>query len=871
MKRRLLVVCGLAMTFACGGGGGGGGGGSQTPTEPTITVSISPSTATNIDQGQTLKFTATVANDVNSQGVTWSVSAKGLTGAACGTLTNTTATTAVYNAPSSVTANTTMTVTATSVADTSAVASAVVVVSPAPAITSTTLENATPNANYSATLEATGGAGGLTWSVAGGALPAGLTLSSSGTISGDPTASGASTFTVQVTDASGATAGPLSAQAQLSLTVVTALSIATTSLPSGSEGVSYLTALFADGGTAPYTWTLTTGSLPTGLTLAAGSGVISGSPGSEGTFNFTVEAQDSSPIKQTETQALSLAIGAPGALAITTTSLLDGTVNQPYHGAVAVTGGTPPYTWSIAAGALPAGLSLAASTGGISGTATSTGTANFSVTVTDSSSPPEAETQALALTIADAPQACASSGNNEVLSGAYAFSLSGFNDVGFLAVVGSFTANGSGGITAGEADTNGVLGVQHGNLITSASSYSAGTDGRGCATLATPFGTLVTHFALGEVSSSTATAGRMIEWDSPSSSAYIAAGQILRQTSTSGGPSGNYVFRTIGWDPAPLGGRDACMGALSAGGNTISAFEQDCNDAWTINNAITPDPAGSYTAPDANGRGTAIIVLGETNTDVTYYMVSSPQMLVVTADPTPALSGEWDLQTMPAGGFTQASLDGAMVFYLSGQSLSGTASAVSVETATADGTSSLAVTFYEDRAGVMQVSGTYACTYEVQSNGRVTLASSNQTCGGTPPLLYLENQNMGYIVDASPGVDAGSFEPQMAGPFTDGSLSGNFFGGMQEVVIQTAQSEVDAVAASGSGTFTGSTDLSSTDAQDAGASFSASSYSVNSDGSFTISSSNGAVVGVIISSTKFVMFSPSTLATSVPALLVMQQ
>ena len=73
--------------------------------------------------------------------------------------------------------------------------------------------------------------------------------------------------------------------------------------------------------------------------------------------------------------------------------------------------------------------------------------------------------------------------------GQYAFNLRGYNGEGFLAVVGSFTADGNGNITAGEADTNGVLGALNGNLITSASSYSVGPDNRGCATLATPFGT----------------------------------------------------------------------------------------------------------------------------------------------------------------------------------------------------------------------------------------------------------------------------------------------------------------------------------------------------------------------------------------------
>jgi hypothetical protein len=1056
MKRLLLAIGGLVVICGCGGGGGGGGGYTPPASPPAIFVSISPAAQTNIDQGQTVKFSATVENDSASKGVTWSCSASGLTGTACGSFSNTTTTSATYNAPSSVSANLSVTVTATSVADTTKTSSAVVMVCPPPSITSTALTTATPNASYSATVQASGGAGTLTWALMGGALPSGLTMSSSGAITGTPTVFGTFTFTAQVTDASAgsggpcsaqgqisltvatvmristtslpagslgtaylaqvdasggttpyawslaagqlppglsllpssgvisgsptsqgsftftvtvrdscpspqtqtqslaitinaagpptvtittttlanatpnanysaalqatggiapltwslasgalptglslassgaitgdptvpgtfgftvqvtdSSAGPASAQAPLSITVVTVMSISTTSLPAGSEGITYLAQIEASGGIPPYAWSLATGSLPPGLTMQPASGVFSGSPTSQGNFTFTVAVWDSSPTPQTQTQPLTIAIGAPGPLVITTTSLLDGTVSKPYAAMAAAMGGTPPYTWSTPVGTVPPSVSLNPSTGAIAGTPSSLGTTYFTVMVTDSSSTPETQTQALSITVDNPAEACTSSGNNTVLHGPYAFSLSGFNDAGFLAVVGSFTADGTGRITAGEADTNGVLGAQHGNIITSASSYSVGPDGRGCATLATPFGTFATHFALGSMSSNPATSGRMIEWDSPSSSAYIATGQVLRQNSSAfaGGLTGSYVFRTVGWDPAPLGGRDACVGVIGASGNTFIGMEQDCNDAWNISNTAAPDAAGTYTSLDANGRGTGIIALLETNSNITFYTVSSSQLLMLNADSGPWASGEWDQQSVPAGGggFTQASLNGNMVFYLNGLSMVGTASAVSMETASADGSSSMAITFYEDRAGAMQVSSTYTCTYAVEPSGRVTLSSDSQTCGGTTPIFYLSGLNTGFIVDTAPGVDTGSIEPQSGGPFNNASLAGNFFGGMAEVVIQSAQTEVDPVAPNGSGSIAGTTDISSTSAQDAGSSFLAATYTVNPDGTFNVNSSGGVVAGIIISSTKFVMFSPTTLATSLPTLLVMQQ
>src|SRR5208282_498508 len=99
MKKLLLAICGVIVLSACGGGGGG------TTAVPVIFVSISPSTQTNIDQGQIVKFTATLENDSSAKGVTWSASGTEVTGTACGTFANTTTTTATYNAPSTVSAS----------------------------------------------------------------------------------------------------------------------------------------------------------------------------------------------------------------------------------------------------------------------------------------------------------------------------------------------------------------------------------------------------------------------------------------------------------------------------------------------------------------------------------------------------------------------------------------------------------------------------------------------------------------------------------------------------------------------------------------------------------------------------------------------
>ena len=100
----LLTAALLAAMPSCDGG---------KATPPAISVSLAPAAQTTIDQGQTVNFTATVANDSSSKGVTWSLSGTACTGAACGTLTNTTATTATYNAPTPVSSNLTVSVKAT--------------------------------------------------------------------------------------------------------------------------------------------------------------------------------------------------------------------------------------------------------------------------------------------------------------------------------------------------------------------------------------------------------------------------------------------------------------------------------------------------------------------------------------------------------------------------------------------------------------------------------------------------------------------------------------------------------------------------------------------------------------------------------------
>ncbi|MDD5772675.1 MAG: putative Ig domain-containing protein [bacterium] len=231
------------------------------------------------------------------------------------------------------------------------------------------------NVFYSQTLAATGGFTPYKWVRTAGTLPAGVTLSTSGVISGTPTNTGTFSFTVKVTDGIGSIATKT-----FSLRVVNQVSITTVSpLPAATLGTSYSINLAATGGISPYTWSKTAGTLPNGLTLTGSR--ISGIPTAVGTFNFTVRVMDTLGLFATKDFSITVSIGV---LSITTgTPLPAGILGSSYSRTLTATGGISPYSWLLTAGSLPNGLVLSG-TGVISGRLTATGTFNFTVQVMDS-------------------------------------------------------------------------------------------------------------------------------------------------------------------------------------------------------------------------------------------------------------------------------------------------------------------------------------------------------------------------------------------------------------------------------------------------------------------------------------------------------
>ncbi len=366
-----LVVTAVIMSAALAGCGGGGG------SHPvSVAVSASPTT---VDPTNTAALTATVTNDKNSAGVTWSVTGGG-------TLSGTSSSAATYTAPAASSSALTVTVTATSVADTSKSGSVTITVPAGPAITTSTLAPATVGTPYSATLAGAGGIPPYTWAISSGTLPAGLSMTSGGVISGTPLAAGTGTANLTFTMTDSGSPNALSTTATLGLTVnaVPAIAFSTTTLAAGTYNAAYSATVVATGGSGPLTYSLLSGALPAGLNMTA-AGVISGTPTAVGTFAITVGAADA--FGDSGTQALSLTVSyAP--LTITTVTLPTGYVGSVYSSTtLTASGGSGTgYSWSVASGSsLPAGLALS-SGGVISGTPTSAGTTSFTVDIADSAS-----------------------------------------------------------------------------------------------------------------------------------------------------------------------------------------------------------------------------------------------------------------------------------------------------------------------------------------------------------------------------------------------------------------------------------------------------------------------------------------------------
>ncbi len=629
--------------------------------------------------------------------------------------------------------------------------------------------------------------GGVTWTLSG---PGSLSDNTKTTVVYTAPTSISVTTTATITATSVANSSITTTE---SITVNAVLTITTGSLPSATLNVPYNAFVNAAGAPAPFTWSVTAGSLPAGLSFITSStstsAQITGTPTLLGTSKFSVQVTDTSGTSVT--QALSITVNRPPPLTVATGSLPSGTVNVPYSQNLQANSGVPPYAWSLANGTLlPIGLSLSSS-GAITGTPIVTGTFNFTVQVKDSSTPnPQTASANLSITIT--PGAT----TNGRLNGNYAFSVRGFDPNGLFVAAGSFVADGQGNISSGITDIN--------NTVTSLLSqtfngtYSIGQDGLGFMTFnMTTGGSRM--FALSMTANGNA---NIIEFDDSTGAGTRNSGVLLTQTPSAFSTSeiaGNYAFGFVGIDSGKnrFGTAGDFQASVVSGQGSITGGLLDSDSISGASGSVSIT-GGAY-AVASSGRGTATITTAQGTATYALYVVNSAQLLVVGIDPfapggNPLVSGTILQQTSNSG------FVGSSVFEVTGLEGSTTESQIGQFIGTSGNFNLISD---QNTAGTL-TSPTGTGSYSIL-NGRVTLSGSGFQ--NSLPVLYMVTTNQAFIIGADAAVSFGFMTSQSGLPFAPASLSGTYSGGSL-APVDSSVSNVVSVAVAGSGNLTVTQDVS---------------------------------------------------------------
>lgn len=632
-------------------------------------------------------------------------------------------------------------------------------------------------------------------------------------------------------------------------------------LPNGSVDIAYTGTLTVTGGTAPYTWAIT--GLPATLTFASSGNTvtISGTPLVAGTISGTATVTDSD-MRVSPAFPFTFTIGATPALAITPTTLAQLTVGLPTTQVLTVSPATiEPYTWTIVAGVLPPGLLLSngtttdpktiqttTNTVTITGTPTTPGSFNFSITASDSATPPNTILQGYQPVVANSnANACPAGSNNAALPAGttYAFLLRGFDSESEpILIAGSFTANGLGGVTAGDVDFNGFTnGPQEAgtNLDTADSTYSfdLNNDTRGCLSLvfdtgaaakrannrkmqgklteragassrraARPEGVpppppipsrIVFQFALGGQTAGIYTTGNIIEFDNADGTGTSASGVMHVQDTTAFNVTSlapNFAFGISGWDFNV--NRAALAGSFTNAGGTINPIFADFNDAAsTPSGEITGGSGMINTVSTTTGRATASFTVPGvlSAVDAVIYVLNGNDFYVLLDDaPTsanaPLLSGR---AINTPGTFTAGALNGFSLLASEGFDPNNptNGNVVTVGTAQFSSTGNTATaSFTQSDAGTVTnptFTGTYTVDTTNASSGRVSFNVDSGTVT-QPPVIYLTSggdgieQIQGFSVGTDANVGSGILVTQSAAAPDFTSVSGTYaFGSWEDV------------------------------------------------------------------------------------------
>jgi murein DD-endopeptidase MepM/ murein hydrolase activator NlpD len=259
-------------------------------------------------------------------------------------------------------------------------------------ISTKALPNSRLDKAYTATITASLGEPPFQWRLESGALPEGLTLTSSPTVAtleGTPNTAGTYVFTIEVSDTLQNTV-----TREFTMEIYTDVIIDTTELERANPGLAYSGSIEVHGGMPPYELKIIQGSLPVGLRLNPTTGVISGAPDpvSGSSATFIVHVTDSGdPSGFTEKE---FALWVVDPLEIITDTMTQGLQKTPFAAGFEGQGGIEPYTWSIAQGSLPKGMTLNPDTGALSGTPIECGLFNFTLHMEDSAKVPYSITKA---------------------------------------------------------------------------------------------------------------------------------------------------------------------------------------------------------------------------------------------------------------------------------------------------------------------------------------------------------------------------------------------------------------------------------------------------------------------------------------------
>jgi hypothetical protein len=831
---------------------------------------ISPTTLPNGNVGSPYSQTLSVSGGLGPT-FTWIVSSGTLPAGLTFTPNNTTAKISGTPATAQTNVGFTIQVTDSSVSPQSGTQNYSVTINPpAPlSITTTSLANGAFNTAYNATIPATGGIAPYAFSLdaASSPLPAGLAFTNSnnqGVISGTPTTAGMFTnIIVDVHDSEVPTAATASKTYTLTITA-SAIIISPSSLPNGTVSTSYSVNITAVGGVSPYTFSLDAASsaLPAGLSFASNStkATISGTPTTAGTTNnIIVDVKDSEQPAVTQKMIYSITINASAPSITTPSPLPNATLSSAYTTTVTATGGTTPYTWSLATGSiLPAGLTLTSGSPSatISGTPTATGTFQFTLKVTDSSTPtPMTASASFLLTVSGSSTLNCPATVNLALCGSYLMGVGGFaGTTGPVAMGASFAADNSGHIVSGVEDINGVSGAQANVSITGGSYVmDSSGDGRGVLTLIdSNAGSRTFRFVLESAANPGGAA--IEEFDA---SGRLAAGSLQ-------GP-GTPPFATIpantifavqlggvngaGQRAGMLGefqvGSSGCNGATGSF-NSMAGEHIVTNTAGTVNKTLAI--TGSCAAPDPNtGRGTAQITISggtpftSTTLNFVFYSVgtSATGLLGLFLGETDAIAANQPIlgglaQVVPPGtsGFNACAAPGACILAgvgtTDGTITTGHAVALLVR-AVATGTATsgtIAGVLDENFGGTVTSGGAWPYTsYAIDANGVGTVTGTGPTIHAVADGRFMDESVSVIMGDTTPQ-NSTSFESPGA-PYIMGESLGT--GGNGATPAAHHVLGLLTPSAASAGTFSGALDVISSAGSTAGAAASG-SYTVSSTG-----------------------------------------